>query len=173
MKELKPECLEKGKNIYKLIPQIQYAIGALEDASKAAGRRQEEKVENFVARALLEINYIDELLPTEDLFGLTKTHLHVSKSRTTEGRFAEAQSLLQDAEDEMVKALINTVVACECGQPATGPFPEREQALVRLMDRITWTNYEIVQRHDDGDLTVSSGGKLYVVTTDGKIFEQR
>ena len=32
--------------------------------------------------------------------------------------------------------------------------------------------HEIVHRHDDGDLTVKVGNTLYVVTTDGKTFEE-
>jgi uncharacterized membrane protein (UPF0127 family)/antirestriction protein ArdC len=46
-------------------------------------------------------------------------------------------------------------------------FPLRTQALNTL------TGYDIVHVHDDGDLTVRSQGKLYVVTTEGKIFEQK
>lgn len=33
-------------------------------------------------------------------------------------------------------------------------------------------SYKVVQQHDDGDLTVKSAGKLYVVTTDGRLFEE-
>jgi hypothetical protein len=47
-----------------------------------------------------------------------------------------------------------------------GKFPKRDEALKKL-GQVT-----IVEVHDDGDLTVRSGGKLYVVTTDGKTFEQ-
>lgn len=32
---------------------------------------------------------------------------------------------------------------------------------------------QIIKLHDDGDLTVKSEGKLYVVTTEGKIFEEK
>jgi hypothetical protein len=46
-------------------------------------------------------------------------------------------------------------------------FPKLKEALFKLGD------YELVQVHDDGDLTVRSGGKLWVVTTNGKIFEQK
>ena len=46
-------------------------------------------------------------------------------------------------------------------------FPKRTEALKKLK------GYEIVEVHDDGDLTVSSQGKLYVVTTEGQIFEQK
>ena len=40
----------------------------------------------------------------------------------------------------------------------------QEEALKKL------GKYSIIQTHDDGDLTVKSAGKLYVVTTDGKTF---
>jgi hypothetical protein len=46
-------------------------------------------------------------------------------------------------------------------------FPLRTQALNTL------SGYAIVHIHDDGDLTVRSQGKLYVVTTEGEIFEQK
>jgi hypothetical protein len=32
--------------------------------------------------------------------------------------------------------------------------------------------HKVVQQHDDGDLTVQSGKDLYVVTTDGKVFQE-
>jgi hypothetical protein len=48
-----------------------------------------------------------------------------------------------------------------------GKFPKRDEALNKL------GKVSIVEVHDDGDLTVRSGGKLYVVTTDGKTFEQK
>jgi uncharacterized membrane protein (UPF0127 family)/antirestriction protein ArdC len=46
-------------------------------------------------------------------------------------------------------------------------FPKRTQALNKL------NRYEVVHVHDDGDLTVRSRGKLYVVTTEGELFEQK
>ena len=45
-------------------------------------------------------------------------------------------------------------------------FPQRTGALNKL------GVYDVVHVHDDGDLTVRSHGELYVVTTDGKVFEQ-
>jgi hypothetical protein len=50
---------------------------------------------------------------------------------------------------------------------AESSFPERERTLARL------GKHDIVQVHDDGDLTVRSHGKLYVITTEGKTFEQK
>jgi uncharacterized membrane protein (UPF0127 family) len=47
---------------------------------------------------------------------------------------------------------------------APGRFPKRDEALKRL-GRVT-----VVQIHDDGDLTVRSQGRLFVVTTDGEVF---
>ena len=41
---------------------------------------------------------------------------------------------------------------------------QQEEALKRL------DPYETVKVHEDGDLTVRSGGRLYVVTTDGEVF---
>jgi hypothetical protein len=46
-------------------------------------------------------------------------------------------------------------------------FPALKKALFKL------GTYEVLKVHDDGDLTVRSGGKLWVVTTDGKIFEEK
>ena len=45
-------------------------------------------------------------------------------------------------------------------------FPKREEALRDLGE------YKVVEYHDDGDLTVTSQGRLYVVTTEGQTFEQ-
>lgn len=45
-------------------------------------------------------------------------------------------------------------------------FPLRDKALAQLGAHV------VVQEHDDGDLTVRVGEKLYVVTTDGKVFEE-
>ncbi len=45
-------------------------------------------------------------------------------------------------------------------------FPKRTGALNKL------GVYDVVHVHDDGDLTVRSHDELYVVTTDGKVFEQ-
>lgn len=47
------------------------------------------------------------------------------------------------------------------------PFPAQESKLM------SFKGYEIINRHDDGDLTVLSQDKLYVVTTDGKLFEEK
>lgn len=48
-----------------------------------------------------------------------------------------------------------------------GKFPKRDKALEKLGD------FTIAQVHDDGDLTIRSGGKLWVVTTEGQTFEER
>jgi len=48
-----------------------------------------------------------------------------------------------------------------------GKFPKRDEALSKL------GKFTIAEVHDDGDLTVRSADKLYVVTTDGKTFEQK
>jgi uncharacterized membrane protein (UPF0127 family) len=45
-------------------------------------------------------------------------------------------------------------------------FPKRTEALDRL------GVHDVVHVHDDGDLTVHSRGKLYVVTTEGEVFKQ-
>jgi uncharacterized membrane protein (UPF0127 family) len=45
-------------------------------------------------------------------------------------------------------------------------FPKRTEALDRL------GVYDVVHLHGDGDLTVHSRGKLYVVTTEGEVFKQ-
>jgi hypothetical protein len=45
-------------------------------------------------------------------------------------------------------------------------FPKRTKALDRL------GVHDVVHVHDDGDLTVHSRGKLYVVTTEGEVFKQ-
>jgi uncharacterized membrane protein (UPF0127 family) len=46
-------------------------------------------------------------------------------------------------------------------------FPRRTEALVKLK------GYDVIEVHDDGDLTVRSRGKFYVVTTEGQTFEQK
>jgi uncharacterized membrane protein (UPF0127 family) len=46
-------------------------------------------------------------------------------------------------------------------------FPRRTEALVKLR------GYDVIEVHDDGDLTVRSRGKFYVVTTGGQTFEQQ
>lgn len=46
----------------------------------------------------------------------------------------------------------------------TQSFPQRDQVLTSLGD------YDVIQVHDDGDMTVESGGRKYVVTTDGQLF---
>lgn len=45
-------------------------------------------------------------------------------------------------------------------------FPKRTKSLNRF------GAYDVVHVHDDGDLTVRSRGKLYVVTTGGEVFKQ-
>lgn len=47
-----------------------------------------------------------------------------------------------------------------------GKFPKRDEALEKLKP------YSIAHIHDDGDLTIISSGKLYVVTTEGQVFER-
>jgi uncharacterized membrane protein (UPF0127 family) len=46
-------------------------------------------------------------------------------------------------------------------------FPKRTEALHKLK------GYDVIHVHDDGDLTVRSRGKFYVVTTEGQTFEQK
>jgi len=46
-------------------------------------------------------------------------------------------------------------------------FPKRTEALEKLR------GYDVIHVHDDGDLTVRSRGKFYVVTTEGQTFEQK
>ena len=46
-------------------------------------------------------------------------------------------------------------------------FPKRTEALEKLK------GYDVIHVHDDGDLTVRSRGKFYVVTTEGQTFEQK
>jgi len=45
-------------------------------------------------------------------------------------------------------------------------FPKGQEALDKLR------GYDVVEVHNDGDLTVRSRSKLYVVTTEGQMFEQ-
>ncbi len=49
---------------------------------------------------------------------------------------------------------------------APPPTPEQEAALARLVP------YNVVKVHDDGDLTIWSGDRAYVVTTEGQVFEE-
>ncbi len=46
-------------------------------------------------------------------------------------------------------------------------FPKQAEALMKL------PGYEVLQYHDDGDLTVKSQGKFWVVTTEGQAFERK
>ena len=48
-----------------------------------------------------------------------------------------------------------------------GKFPKRDEALKKL------GKFTIAEVHGDGDLTIRSDDKLYVVTTEGKTFEQK
>lgn len=52
----------------------------------------------------------------------------------------------------------------EVSREPTSQFSLRDEALARLGP------HEIVERHDDGDLTIRNDTTLYVVTTDGKVF---
>jgi len=45
-------------------------------------------------------------------------------------------------------------------------FPKREAALR------SFGLYKVMEYHDDGDLTVKSRGKLFVVTTEGLVFRR-
>jgi hypothetical protein len=47
-----------------------------------------------------------------------------------------------------------------------GKFPKRDDALARF------DGYEVVEVHDDGDLTITSGDQTYVVTTEGEVFKE-
>ena len=47
-------------------------------------------------------------------------------------------------------------------------FPKRTKALYQQLK-----GFNVIHVHDDGDLTVRSRGKLYVVTTEGEVFQQR
>lgn len=62
-----------------------------------------------------------------------------------------------------------------------GGFTSRQEAADFAVDLLTGLKqqvqalrklgkYDIVQTHDDGDLTVRVGDKLYVVTTEGQVF---
>jgi uncharacterized membrane protein (UPF0127 family) len=65
--------------------------------------------------------------------------------------------------------ILNRIEATQSESDLLKPckFPKRTQVLTKL------NHYEIVHIHDDGDLTVRSQGKLYVVTTGGELFEQK
>lgn len=81
-----------------------------------------------------------------------------------------AISLVKDLAEEALEEPAELRLV-ESGQPETGMlnpwrFPRRTGALNRL------GAYDVVHVHDDGDLTVRSHDELYVVTTDGKVFEQ-
>lgn len=43
-------------------------------------------------------------------------------------------------------------------------YPERDKILARM------GAHTILKEHDDGDVTVRSGDKIYVVTTEGEVF---
>ncbi|MDP3062161.1 MAG: hypothetical protein Q8O40_02945 [Chloroflexota bacterium] len=47
-----------------------------------------------------------------------------------------------------------------------GRFPPQDAELRKFR------NYDIVEVHDDGDLTIRAGGFLWVFTTDGQVFRQ-
>jgi len=70
---------------------------------------------------------------------------------------------IEEAKRALAKA--KQVVANPLLNP--GRYPGRDKALKTL------GRYDIVQVHDDGDLTVRSQGKLWVVTTEGDVFEKK
>ncbi len=81
-----------------------------------------------------------------------------------------AISLVKDLAEEALEEPAELRLV-EAGQSKTGllnpwRFPKRTGALNKL------GVYDVVHVHDDGDLTVRSHDELYVVTTDGKVFEQ-
>ena len=81
-----------------------------------------------------------------------------------------AISLVKDLAEEALEEPAELRLV-EAGQSESGllnpwRFPKRTGALNKL------GVYDVVHVHDDGDLTVRSHDELYVVTTDGKVFEQ-
>lgn len=65
-----------------------------------------------------------------------------------------------------LRVLINRPVKKKAENPATKEYPEQMKALEKL------GHHTIVALHENGDATVKSQGKLYVVTTSGNVFSQ-
>ncbi len=76
------------------------------------------------------------------------------------------KDLVEEALEEPERLRLVEPKQSEAGLLNPWRFPRRTGALNGL------GTYDIVHVHDDGDLTVRSRGKLYVVTTDGNVFEQ-
>lgn len=70
---------------------------------------------------------------------------------------------------EMLSRLAELATGCGYEKDTKGDyvqFPKQEEVLEKIGP------FEIIKEHDDGDLTVRRGGKLYVITTEGQTFEQ-
>ncbi len=77
-----------------------------------------------------------------------------------------AQDLAKEAHGKPQQLRLVESRQSEAGLLDLRRFPKRTEALNKL------GVYDVVHVHDDGDLTVRSRGKLYVVTTDGEVFGQ-
>ena len=77
-----------------------------------------------------------------------------------------AQDLAKEAHGKPQQLRLVESRQSETGLLDLRRFPKRTEALNKL------GVYDVVHVHDDGDLTVRSRGKLYVVTTDGEVFGQ-
>lgn len=67
-----------------------------------------------------------------------------------------------EAEYEAMKETLRTSLV-----PIEKPFPKRDEALTALRQ------YTVLHQHDDGDLTVQSNNKVFIVTTEGGVFESK
>jgi hypothetical protein len=82
--------------------------------------------------------------------------------------FNEAMKILDDAKEKLKQ-----MNPCICKVPMImeykeGRFPAQDKSLATIRSFATPMN--ILQVHDDGDLTIEAGGKRYVVTIEGGIF---
>lgn len=87
----------------------------------------------------------------------------------------DAMDLIGDIQGKLREVIIDNVCACESGPKVrhyeVGVFPKQDKTLLTLRDLAG--GYVIKQVHDDGDLTVEANETMYVVTTDGKFFEDQ
>lgn len=122
---------------------------------------------------------IDALISNPDQFRQDISKLRGEASRLAEMgdkqvSTIEVMALIGEIQGKLREIIIDNVCACESGPKVlhyeVGKFPKQDKTLMMLRDLAG--GYTIKQVHDDGDLTVEASDTVYVVTTDGKFFEQ-
>ncbi len=87
----------------------------------------------------------------------------------------EEAEINAEVQEKLRELIIDKICACETGSEIVhkyeeGKFPQQDKSLATI--KALGSGFRIVEVHDDGDLTVESDGRKYVVTTDGAMFGQ-